>query len=388
MKPNDENGKRPSAERPFRVLVISGSDRRQYNCPGVDSKARALMLRMAGRLPQEWEIDYEDLGNVYARARIQSCNACVSTSMALCVWPCLPASERVLGTRLRGIAELKSGDEVSTGRVTRAWMSSPRAEVFRLKLSDGRQVRLTANHPVKVVRGVRREKVGREWKWVWKEEWVDASKLRPGDKVPFPLGRECGGFAADSDVDEFYFLLAGLVFGDGTFAGTGQVRLFFDRREPSLAEAVAALSPVKVEVRKQVFTPKDNGWPAGAAPFMYYDCWDVSTGRILMGELGLDKKAPVAERRIPRAILDGSEREVRAFLRGWFSADGSVDFHTTKARVSLSSSSVRALREAQILLAKLGIRSCVYDMSHKRVSVGGREYRRSSTLQIAKAEAV
>ena len=46
------------------------------------------MLRMADRLPQQWEIDYEDLGNVYGRARIQSCNACVSTSMALCVWPC------------------------------------------------------------------------------------------------------------------------------------------------------------------------------------------------------------------------------------------------------------------------------------------------------------
>jgi hypothetical protein len=25
---------------------------------------------------------------VYGRARIQSCNACVSPSMALCVWPC------------------------------------------------------------------------------------------------------------------------------------------------------------------------------------------------------------------------------------------------------------------------------------------------------------
>ncbi|MDQ3255158.1 MAG: NAD(P)H-dependent oxidoreductase [Acidobacteriota bacterium] len=88
MKPNDENGKLPTAERPYRVLIISGSDRRQYNCPGVDSKSRTLMLRMAERLPQEWEIDYEDLGNVYARARIQSCNACVSTSMALCCWPC------------------------------------------------------------------------------------------------------------------------------------------------------------------------------------------------------------------------------------------------------------------------------------------------------------
>ncbi len=88
MRPNDENGKLPTAERPFRVLIISGSDRRQYNCPGVDSKSRTLMLRMADLLPQDWEIDYEDLGNVYARARIQSCNACVSTSMALCVWPC------------------------------------------------------------------------------------------------------------------------------------------------------------------------------------------------------------------------------------------------------------------------------------------------------------
>jgi multimeric flavodoxin WrbA len=88
MKPNDENAKLPPEQRPFRVLIISGSDRRQYNCPGVDSKSRTLMLKMAEMLPQDWEIDYEDLGNVYARARIQSCNACVSTSMALCVWPC------------------------------------------------------------------------------------------------------------------------------------------------------------------------------------------------------------------------------------------------------------------------------------------------------------
>lgn len=88
MKPNDVNGNLPPEKRPFRVLLIAGSGRRQYNCPGVDSKARTLMLRMVDQLPQEWEIDYEDLGNVFGRARIQSCNACVSTSMALCVWPC------------------------------------------------------------------------------------------------------------------------------------------------------------------------------------------------------------------------------------------------------------------------------------------------------------
>lgn len=52
------------------------------------SRWLTLALRVADRLPASWEIDVEDLGNVYGRARIQSCNACVSTSMALCVWPC------------------------------------------------------------------------------------------------------------------------------------------------------------------------------------------------------------------------------------------------------------------------------------------------------------
>lgn len=88
MKPNDDSANLPIEKRPFRILIISGSDRRQYNCPGVDGKSRTLMMKMADMLPQEWEIDYEDLGNVYGRAKIQSCNACVSTSMALCVWPC------------------------------------------------------------------------------------------------------------------------------------------------------------------------------------------------------------------------------------------------------------------------------------------------------------
>src|SRR5207248_2815800 len=104
----------------------------------------------------------------------------------------------VLGESIRSIADLEAGDEISTGYVTRAWMSSPRARVYRLKLSDGRQVRLTANHLVKVLRDYRREKADGFWRYVWHEEWVQAGNLRPGDKVPFPLGQECGSFKQDS----------------------------------------------------------------------------------------------------------------------------------------------------------------------------------------------
>ena len=45
MEPNDDSGKLPTSERPFRVLIIYGSDRRQYYRPGVDSKSRTLMPR-------------------------------------------------------------------------------------------------------------------------------------------------------------------------------------------------------------------------------------------------------------------------------------------------------------------------------------------------------
>ncbi|MDB5641434.1 MAG: hypothetical protein JWN07_751 [Hyphomicrobiales bacterium] len=77
-----------TAERPLRVLLIAGSQRRLNSCPGMDSKARALMHRMLGRLPPGWQTDHEDIGNEHGKPKIQACNACVSSSMALCVWPC------------------------------------------------------------------------------------------------------------------------------------------------------------------------------------------------------------------------------------------------------------------------------------------------------------
>ena len=49
MKPDDSNGSRDIQSRPYRVLLIAGSDRRQYNCPGgrshPESSVRSAMSR-------------------------------------------------------------------------------------------------------------------------------------------------------------------------------------------------------------------------------------------------------------------------------------------------------------------------------------------------------
>jgi len=87
-KDKEESAIQRTEQRPLRVLLIAGSQRRLHSCPGLDSKARALMLRMAAMMPPGWQVDTEDIGNEHGKPKIQSCNACVSSSMALCVWPC------------------------------------------------------------------------------------------------------------------------------------------------------------------------------------------------------------------------------------------------------------------------------------------------------------
>jgi multimeric flavodoxin WrbA len=88
VEKDSESAVQASEARPLRVLVIAGSARRLHSCPGLDSKARALMHRMGAMIPAGWQLDTEDIGNEHGRPKIQGCNGCVSSSMALCVWPC------------------------------------------------------------------------------------------------------------------------------------------------------------------------------------------------------------------------------------------------------------------------------------------------------------
>ena len=88
-KPDDTNGRLPTAERPFRVLLIAGSDRRQYNCPGVDSQgahADAAHGRAAAD-PTGRSTSRTSATCTAARGSRAATPAC-RTSMALCVWPC------------------------------------------------------------------------------------------------------------------------------------------------------------------------------------------------------------------------------------------------------------------------------------------------------------
>jgi len=64
---------------PSRILIVNGSTRSEHSCPGEISKTRRLALA-----DESWKV-------------IHPCKGCVSTSQALCHWPCSCYPNHALG---------------------------------------------------------------------------------------------------------------------------------------------------------------------------------------------------------------------------------------------------------------------------------------------------
>jgi multimeric flavodoxin WrbA len=80
------------AASPSRILVVSGATRSEHTCPGEVSKTRRLANQAIETLEREpgFEIDLLDLSHLADEPWkvIHPCKTCVSTSIALCHWPC------------------------------------------------------------------------------------------------------------------------------------------------------------------------------------------------------------------------------------------------------------------------------------------------------------
>jgi multimeric flavodoxin WrbA len=79
------------ANERLRILLINGSSRSEHTCPGEMSKTwRLVKLAEPVFVEMGFAVDILDLSRLAAEfgRQIHPCKACVSTSMALCHWPC------------------------------------------------------------------------------------------------------------------------------------------------------------------------------------------------------------------------------------------------------------------------------------------------------------
>jgi multimeric flavodoxin WrbA len=93
-----------------RILVVNGSTRSEHSCPGEISKTLRLALHARKALDAMggFETDLLNMSDLEDQPlkHIHPCKACVSTSMALCHWPCSCYPNHAMGQVNDWMAEL------------------------------------------------------------------------------------------------------------------------------------------------------------------------------------------------------------------------------------------------------------------------------------------
>ncbi len=203
-----------------------------------------------------------------------------------------------------------------------------RRPVLRIETSTGKSVRVTANHPMRVLN---------ERGFV---VWRSAGDVSVGDTLVGVLGADAD---AKDQIDEREALLLGYLVGDGHYSAPYAV-MFSQVDEQVSTEFNELMADLAPDVVPSTYAgrPGDT-WFRGKA------LRDSLTERY-----GLEPvKAP--EKVVPLVVRASGAAVQRAFLSALFECDGCVEDDT----VTLTTASRQLAREVQCMLAGLGLVSSV-----------------------------
>ncbi len=244
------------------------------------------------------------------------------------------------------------GADGERGTVTRparpAFVTACEADVYRVTTDEGYEIRATAWHDFYTARGK-----------------LKLTELQTGDRLLVQSGK--GQFGTEGS--EELGLLIGLITGDGHFTNRGHGQqaavLSFWGQDRDLAPVVAEY------VNSMIAGHASNQRAYQVTPVPVHSRNHVFIRSVLLARLlehyGFSAKT---KHSVPEVIWRGSESCVKAYLRGLFQTDGTVNVsgRSDSCSVRLASSTVTLLKDVQVLLANFGIFSRV----HRRREPGQR----------------
>lgn len=362
-----------------KVVLFQGSSRDKDTCPNMNSKTHNLI----DYILEKWSpfVDFKviDLAvNQNKKPIIQPCKGCVSTAGGYhCHWKCVAFDQRVHTKRgFVEIQDIKIGDILQDGNIVLNHVKTSDSEmVYELKLTDGRKIELTKDHKVKVLSKERFRTKDSNWKYFRKEEWLELKDIKIGDNIPY--------IETDSIYDDKVkmndFLIYGLIWGDGTFSNNTPI-LYVDKKEK---EFISELSSILGDKIVSILNHKTS------QSVNLYDDYKTEMIKINFGtEIGkkminILPKTSAKSRRLNISTFN-SNADIFNFFNGWVSTDGSI----RKGGINLYNVSYDCLRDAQLLLSRVGIRSNISDISNIETIVRGKKYNRVSCLSISDQDSV
>lgn len=366
------------------VILFQGSPRDKDTCPNMDSKTHTIVEYMVENWSPFINFTVIDLSvNQYKKPIIQPCKGCVSTAGGYhCHFPCISPNQRVHTVDgFKEIKDIKIGDILQDGNtVINHLMTSESEMVYELKLTDGRRLELTSNHKVKVLSKERYRDINTNWKYYRKESWIELKDIKIGDYIPYIETDEV--FISDENEDDYLYLIYGLIWGDGTFCNNTPL-LYVDKKE------VEFVSEIKNKLKDQILSILDHKI-SNQKISEDYNYYNTEMLKINFGaKLGKKMKLIFEKTNAKTRRLDinnfKTKRQIFNFINGWISTDGSIN---KTGGINLYNTSYECLRDVQLLLSRVGIKSNISDISHIKTNVRGKTTQRCSSLSISDQESV
>lgn len=274
----------------------------------------------------------------------------------------IEGKEQVLKYGTRGEQRFSNKNSefgMSTFDSSKVFMTNPNAEVFEVKTASGYTIKGTADHKVMTDSG-----------------WKTIGSLNIEDNIYLQSGE--GLFASEFKFDEFNYIssnnkwnhyyeenpfnvptfatkelgeLVGWLVGDGFIDNKRDwVHLVFGNKDYHLIskfeDLIKSLLP-NVTISYNIFENSKQ-----------MVIQDKRLG-LWLQSIGVSKEK-AQFKKVPSFVWSSDKDTVSGFLRGLFSADGTVLSNIDNSTVALNSTSKKLLEEVAILLNNLGIRSSIY----------------------------
>ncbi|NIR30668.1 MAG: ribonucleoside-diphosphate reductase [Gammaproteobacteria bacterium] len=225
-----------------------------------------------------------------------------------------------------------------------------RKPAVRLSTTRGYELRLTSDHPVRVV--------AHRTRWATEREWRRVGDIVPGDEIVLHDHREAAAWDGAHTADEGY--LMGLLLGDGYLNERWAVL--------SVWKSAAAVNDVAVDGSDGIMRKAEQALRNSFDTRGDFAGWHPIKGRseYRMHSAALLRLAETfgvvrGNKHVTPGLEATSSAFHRGFLRGLFDTDGSVQGSQQKGvSVRLSQSSRSDLQAVQRMLLRLGIASSIY----------------------------
>lgn len=365
-----------------KVLIFQGSPRDKDTCPNMDSKTHKVIEYIINKWSPFVNFKVIDLSvNQNKKPIIQPCKGCVSTAGGFhCHFKCVAFDQRVhTKDGFVEIQNLKIGDILQDGNIVLNHVKTSDSElVYELKLTDGRKLELTKDHKVKVLSSERFRTKESNWKFFRKEKWIELKDISIGDNIPYI---ETDSIFTD-DIIYNDFLIYGLIWGDGTFANNTPL-LYVDKKEFDF------IKEIQLVLGDKIISILDHKIDHSYKISDLYDEYNTEMIKINFGvEIGRNMKSilPKTSSKNRRLNLNAfkSNSDIFNFFNGWVSTDGSIN---KTGGINLYNTSYNCLRDAQLLLSRVGIKSNISD-SHVEILVRAKKHQRTSCLSISDQKSV